>query len=78
MFDTMFYRLTQWPQPERLTYYEAVQREYKHERMPLRLLYHFFELIDDHFRKLPTGLVALSLSASVIQFHRIWNREDRS
>ena len=48
-------------QPERLADDEPVQREGKDQRLTLRLLQHFLELIDDHLAELAAGVIAMSL-----------------
>src|SRR6516225_2872288 len=71
VLDAMLDRLAQRAQSKRLPDDEAVQREGKDERLALRLLQHFLELIDDHLAKFAPGVIAVRLGAGVVQFHGI-------
>ena len=61
VLDAVLDCLAQRPQSKRLPHDKAVQGESKHERLALRLLQHFVELINDHFGELAAGVIAMRL-----------------
>ena len=73
----MFDRLSQRSQAERLADDEAMERQREHKRVPLGLLQHLLELIDDHISELAAGMIAVHQRAGIIQFHRIGNGQER-
>src|SRR5215207_9342077 len=66
-------RLPQRTQSERLADDEPMQRQREDERLMLRLLQHFLELIDDHVGELAPGMVARGKRAGIVEFYRIRN-----
>src|SRR5262249_9948176 len=75
VLDTMPDRLAQRSQAKRLANDEPVQGQRKDQRLALRLLKQFLELIDDHLGELAAGVVAVRQRAGIVQFHRIGHRK---
>ena len=59
VLDAVFDRLSQRSQAERLADDEAMERQREHKRVPLGLLQHLLELIDDHISELAAGMIAV-------------------
>src|SRR5258706_13400440 len=69
-------RLAQGAKPERLAYDEWMQHHAANERILARQAQHFVELVDDHFRKLATSVLAEHHGGTVIEFDRIRDGEE--
>src|ERR1700736_2783972 len=77
VFEDLGERLAQGAKPERLAYDEWMQHNATYERIFARQVQHFVELVDDHLRKLATGVLAEHQSWAVIELDRIRDREKR-
>jgi hypothetical protein len=76
MFKDVCERLAQGAKPERLAYDEWMQHHAAYERIFARQDQHFVELVDDHLRKLATGVLAEHHGWAVIEFDRIGDGEE--
>src|ERR1700687_82613 len=77
VFEDVCERLTQGAKPERLAYDEWMQHHAAYERIFARQVQHFVELVDDHLRKLATGVLAEHQGWAVIELDRIRDGEER-
>src|ERR1700730_12897079 len=78
VLDAMLDGLPYRPKAEWLAHDEAVQGQRVDQRLALGLLQEFLELVDDHLGELAAGVIAMRLRASVVQFHGIGHRKQRS
>src|SRR6185295_2018524 len=66
-------RGAQAPQAERLAENVGVNRDIHHERVPLALLHHLVELVDDHVGELGCAAAAMHDVLRVVELDRVRN-----